>query len=329
MSINKNSGKLDFQLNGIVPGLDGSIVMAGGNTYFVDAQNGSDSNDGSSPVNAFQSMTKAFAALTANQNDILFVIGGAKALNLTATLVWNKNYTHLIGLCSANGISNRSRIFQTAATAFTPLVKVTASGCIFKNLEFFQGVTSTAALVCMDVNNSSRNRFENVHIAGMGFVGGGSAGQTGGRSLTLTGASENKFLDCIIGVDAASRTATNYELEFIAGTTACARNVFEHCKFISFTATGGAAHCMIKASASTLDRFQIFDTCDFINSGTVSGGIADTNLILSSSTADGGLMLRDAFVVGVTTLYEASSSGTVYVTGNIPTWATSGKAVAS
>ena len=313
---------INFKLNGIVPGLGGDIVMAGGNQFFLDPTNGSDSNDGKSPTSAFLTLPVAFAALTNANNDILFLIGGSKPLDLSATFTWNKSYTHLIGLCSATGVDNRARIFQLAGTTFTPLLTISATGCFFKNFEIAQGPASNAALVDVAIT-AGRNRFENVHFAGMS---GGNATATGGRAVTITGVSaSNTFIDCVFGTDTASLTATNYQLAF---STNAPRNYFKNCKFLRFTATGGDGGSFIYAPASSIDRWAHFQNCLFINSGVASGGIIDAQGLNVSLTAGGAFILQDCGFTGVTAIQTSATANVIYI-GAVPTAASTGLGVHS
>lgn len=242
--------------------VDGSLFVRGGlgggptqgNVYYLDAANGSDNNDGKIPARAFKTLSAAEDAMTANQNDILYYLAGGSSISLTVTLAWDKNFTHLIGVCAPVKTAQRARIFNSGN--FNTLMNVSATGCVFKNLYFFQGSSTTAAVNNIIVSGE-RCYFENVHFAGMGHAT--PAAETGGNSLNLTG-SENLFKDCTIGLDTIVRT-TNTELLIEGSAT---RNIFEDCRFLSFSETAAHTHVKFNDSAAG-DRFTIFQNCWFMN----------------------------------------------------------------
>ena len=107
-------------------GIQGVLPPFSGNSFWVDGVNGSDGNTGG-PQDPFKTLNQAHSACQTGNNDVVFLTGTNHA---SATLNWTKNNTHLIGL-SAPCDNDRSRISQTGSSVFTPLVNVTAAGCIF------------------------------------------------------------------------------------------------------------------------------------------------------------------------------------------------------
>jgi hypothetical protein len=246
-----------------MPVLPGGGLPPGGNVYFLDPAHGSDNNDGRSVESAFKTLTAAYAALTANQNDILFYIAGSSSINLSAAFEWGKNYTHLIGLCAPTMVGQRARIFQdAAAVSLSPLFKVSASGCIITNLYIFQGVANAASLLDVQVTGQ-RNYFENVHFAGGGHA---TMAIDGCASLNLAGtAMENTFVNCTIGLDTID-AATGLASLLINGT-GCGRNIFRGCHLTMNAGSNGARFVELSANGA-LDRYTIFDRCLLLNTGT-------------------------------------------------------------
>ena len=227
--------------------------------YLVDPANGSDNNHGTSFNAPLASIEAAEALCTANQHDVVLYLSGSSGNNLAAALTWDKSYTHLIGWCAPTSIGNRARIFQTATlTGASPLLNITASGCVFKNFYIFQGVNDATSLINVQVTGG-RNYFENVH-----FAGGGHAAMAinGGASLKLNAAEENRFVHCTIGVDTIA-SATGHVGLLLDG--AASRNVFEDCHFSAFAGHTGAAWVEV-ADATGFDRYTIFRSCLFTNS---------------------------------------------------------------
>lgn len=208
--INFKSGILS---SGVPIGQQG--FMTPGESYFLDPVNGSDGHNGKSPNKAFKTLTTAYAALTANQNDVLYYFGGSSAISLTATLTWAKSYTHFIGISSGSMTGGRARIFQdSTATAVTPLFSVEAAGCLFDNLYFYQGVANAAVKVCVNLaSTATKTVFNNCHIYG---ISNDTQDVDGACSLKLNGCDENSFVNCRIGGDTcdAGSAATSAEIIF-------------------------------------------------------------------------------------------------------------------
>lgn len=302
-----------------VPILGGEGLMSQGVSYFVDPLNGSDGDDGLTVGTAFASLTAGEDALTANQNDVLYYMAGSSAAaNLTATLTWDKNYTHLVGVCASTNVAQRARIFSTGA--FTPMINITATGCSFRNVYAFHGIDSASAEICVQVTGG-RNYFENVHFAGIGHATQGD--DTGARSLLLAGAEECRFNGCTIGIDTIARSVANAELGF---TTAARRNTFDACLFLAFADNAG--HLFIHANASgSMDRWALFRRCMFINAIS-STATQMTAAITGHASAGGMIILQDCGLIGATDWYTGAAGVNTYIVGGDVTAASAGLAVA-
>ena len=161
-------GDMVYQLGGL-PVMAGVPFGPNAKYYFVDPANGSDNNSGTKPTEALAGLEAAYAKTVANQHDTIFYIAGSSGINLAAAMTWSKNYTHLIGVAAPTRVAQRARIFQTSTlTAASPLITISATGCIFKNLYIFQGVADATSLINVSVTGG-RNYFENVHFAGGGM----------------------------------------------------------------------------------------------------------------------------------------------------------------
>lgn len=269
-----------------------------GNTYFLDPANGNDGYNGTSPTEAFKTLPVAYAALTANQNDVLYYLAGSSSISLSATLTWAKNYTHFIGVCAPTGVGQRARIFQTAsATGLSPLIDITASGCRFENLYIFQGVADATSLINVRVTGG-RNFFGNVH-----FAGGGHATQAvdGGASLALAGSStceENLFYRCTVGVDTVD-AATGVTALLFNGTEAH-RNEFKECRFRLRAGATTVSFVEVMTTAAAIDRDTLFDNCIFINNSTAND-MASAFVIPATAAGEPHLfLLKDCLFHNVT-----------------------------
>lgn len=290
------------------------IFPGSGQQIFLDPVNGLDTNDGQTLGGAVQSLAQAYALATAGQNDIIWLVSDgttSSTARLTAGFTWAKNATHLIGISSGVNLSNRSRIAPTTtATAFANFFTVTASGCVFQNIQWFQGFgTGVAAEICLTVTGG-RNMFQNCHIAGMGDTTG--ATDTGSRNLKISGTGENQFVNCTIGIDTVARTVANASIEFASGTP---RNEFIDCVFPIF-ATNDAVLGLITSAAASLDRFTLFKRCLFVNSINSGSGTAIAGLATLASASGGLIVLDECTSVGVTAYgTDATSKGQMYLTG--------------
>jgi hypothetical protein len=302
------------------------LVMSGiprgpnSNVYFVDPANGSDSNTGTSFLAPLASLETAYGYCTANQHDVVLYLAGSSGFNITAAWTWSKSYTHLIGWCAPTRVGQRARIFQTSTlTGASPLITVSGSGCIFKDLYIFQGVDDNTSLINVSVSGS-RNYFENVH-----FAGGGHATQAidGGASLQINGGAENTFVNCTIGVDTVAAATGMVNLLFDAEAK---RNVFEKCRFLLYAGNAGAAFVEI-TDASGIDRWNEFVDCSFINSCRTYSLTSGFVIPASMTSVTNFLLLKDCMILGTAKL-DANDRGVLYGNMNDVTGAdTSGVAV--
>ena len=299
-TLKKGHARLNDLLDGALAGT--MLAAARGNQYFVDAAYGSNENTGSwdRPV---ADIPTAYGKCTANQHDTVFYIAGSSSVSLDETLTWAKNYTHLIGIAAPTRTAQRARIFQTAtATGLSPLLNITATGCIFSNFYIFQGVDDATSLINVQVTGG-RNYFENVH-----FAGGGHATQAinGGASLKLDAAEENTFVDCTIGVDTIDAATGMVGLLF---DSEAHRNLFDHCTFRMRAGNSGAAFVEV-TDATGIDRDNTFDNCLFINNST-SNDMDSAFVIPAGMGEPRVLLLKDCILHNVTKL-DANDRGVLF-----------------
>lgn len=303
-----------------VPVMSGIPLPFSGNYWFVDPVNGADGNDGT-PQQPLRTLSGAHSLCRAGMNDVVLLIGNGAtsgSARESATLVWSKNATHLIGITAPTMISQRARIAATSGVNFTPLVSVTASGCFFGNISAFAGYNSAVTQVCW-ADTGERNYYGNVAFQGMGHAT--AAAQAGGRSLVVGGAGlgENTFVGCSIGVDTVARTAANASLELLGSTP---RNIFKGCVFPAY-ATAATPYFV---TATSVDRMNMFEDCSFINSVKSGSGTALTSGFQAAGAIGGLLLLKGCTFVGATDI-EGTPSNNIFIDGAAPTAATSQLAV--
>lgn len=282
-----------------------------GNVFYVDETNGSDGNDGGM-YTPLATLGQAHTLCTANQNDVVFLIGTA---HVSATLTWSKSKTHLIGLAPDLKTQARARISQTGSSVFTPLVSVTASECIFRNIGSFHGFADASTQICW-ADTGGRNEYTRCLFGGMGNAT--AAAQAGSRSLTISGNGENSFTDCQIGLDTVTRSTSNASLGLLAGTP---RNHFKGCVFPCLTSSASAL--WITVGSGGMDRYALFVDCAFINA-VESTSTTLTAGIIANASAGGAILLQNCISLGATAI---ATTGPVYGTGNVPVATTSSIAI--
>jgi hypothetical protein len=275
----------------------GSQFLTQGKTWFVRPSTGSDTRDGLSPRSALATLVQAQKNARANKNDVVYLMAesdtGASTTDyqtaaLGTGLVWAKDGVHLIGVNAGSLLSQRSRVaFASGFASAAPLMTVSANGCLIAGIELFAGVASVLPLGALLVTGE-RNVFKGCHIAG---IGADTNDIAGAYSLRLSGASENVFDNCAIGLDTiGAGTAANSE---ILVDTASSRNKFENCliyRLLDHTTN----HPLVKLTGATaLDRWLWFKCCLFLNQ-SVGYAIAQTgNFLLSAVLTQGDIILED------------------------------------
>ena len=293
-----------YQLGGL-PVMAGIPFSKNARYFYLDPANGSDSNDGRSVDHPFATLAAAYAATTANQHDTIFYIAGSSSVTISVALDWSKNYTHLIGIAAPTEVAQRARFFQLSTlTAASPLLTISASGCIFKNFYIFQGVDDATSLINVSVTGG-RNYFENVHFAGGGHV---TQAVIGGASLKLDGAEENTFVNCTIGVDTA---AAGTGMAGILFDGEAHRNIFKNCRVTMYAGHTGAA--FVKVTDGTgIDRYTEFSDCLFINSNLDNFAMASAFVIPAFAANNSSrILLKDCIILGSTKL-DADDRGVLF-----------------
>ena len=228
---------------------------------------------------------------------------------VNSAFTWAKNAFHLVGVSCGVNLSNRSRISpSSSATAFANFFTVSGSGCLFSNVQWFDGFTTgTTSQIALTVTGG-RNLFSNCHIAGMGDAA--SAADAGSRSIKINGTGENQFVNCTVGLDTVARTNANASVEFAGGTT---RNEFTNCIFPFDSGDGNTLGVTVPAGG--MDRFNLFTRCLFINAikSTATQMTALGHITAQTSPA-GMLVYRDCGLVGISE-WEGTTKTAAYVVG--------------
>lgn len=291
-----------------IPQLSGGLLPFPGNYFFVNPATGADGNTGSAD-SPLSTLAAAYGRCQDNHDDVVFLVGSTTNTHrLAATLVWAKNNTHLVGLSAPTQVGQRARISNLAAAFFSPLVQVTAAGCMFLNFSTFIGFVAPATQVAWQ-DSGQRNYYGNVDLSSFGSTQ--SAGDTGSRSLLLDGVGlgESTFEHCYFGVDTITRGVQNANLEFQNGNT---RNTFRDCTF-AMDASAATPVAILCAAAASIDRWNMFERCRFINA-IGSGATAMTGAAKLVASAGGILLFDSCSLVGISSFaYDAASKAQIYM----------------
>lgn len=273
-----------------------------GKVFWVDPTNGNDTtNSGLRPGDAYKTLANAEDDMTEYNHDVVVILpGGTSGTAETATITWDKDYCHVLGSTAPTHVSQRSRVLTTTDSV-DPCLTISANGCIFQNIQIATYQANNDVLVNL---TGDRNYFKNVHFAGIGHATAGD--DTSARCITLTGAEENLFKDCTIGLDTVARSVANASVEFASGST---RNKFVDCDFLAYADNAGVLFVKA-ASAATIDRYVIFENCLFHNAAN-SGATAMTVAMDLHAAAGGTIILRNCWKHGASDW--ADDFTTVYI----------------
>ena len=294
-------------VGGQVVGVEGQ--MGAGVPYFCDPANGDNNLSGKTPGTAVASLVTALGLTTAAQNDVVVLIGDGATTGtarLTATLDWAKNAVHLIGVGAGVLENKRTRISHAAAavTNLSPMITVSAAGCLFADFNAFQGTGESAKDEELMEVTGSRNYFVNVGLQGIAAAAG--AARAGSNDLLITGGGENTWRNCLIGIETIQRSAAN---AVVRVRSLAQRNRFESCEFVMAASATSPIFVDVDEQNALNGSSLIFKDCFF------------RNLINVSSAADPAV---------VCTYDSANVNGTIYFINcvmNATKWAAAGAEV--
>jgi hypothetical protein len=245
--------------------------------FLVDPVNGDDNWTGTNWDHPMKTLEAAEDKCVGDQHDAVLFLSGDTADNPSASIAWDKDYTHLIGLNSGvYGLGQRSRVVALAATAISPVITFSGNGCIIKNMQFNQEKAAGAASGVAAITGM-RNFFKNV------FFMAPTAGDAGSYSLKSAGA-ENVFERCTIGQYTNARSAASYGLWLHkgAGASVC-REKYVQCEFLAWGATADHVHVLVDADIATVPWMVQFEDCLFASAR--GGGAVLTQAIDDNSSA--------------------------------------------
>jgi len=271
-----------------------------GKVFYVDYDDGADSNDGTSD-RPLKLLSTALAKCSSGRGDVVYLKSGVNAASdcthyLPAALDWNLDNTHIVGLGAQTGVSQRCRIAEVSGTGLATLFTISGHGCEFGNFQVFHGTADNEDQTAVAITGDC-NYFHNIHFAGIGHAT--TAARAGSESVLMTGADENRFVGCHFGLTTIDRSAANAELRF---ASLCGRNEFEECTFLSRCTGSGTGHGFIDIPAGSLQDYVKFTNCECINAIWSSYGVAMAYAILKTVADVNGLVWVSNFKYNATDL---------------------------
>lgn len=295
-----------------VYGNSGFPYTSGGNHYFTDSVNGSDSADGKSWATAKASIwgtNGGYSLLTTNQHDVLHVLGGASSYAETAVGTWAHSYTHMIAETNPIMSGGRARLSNSVTTATTGEWVISGTGCHFSGLHFQWGGSATATSVIGVSITGIRNSFSNCNFEGPidATVGGGTAI----RTVSLDSVQDTWFYDCKFGQRTILSTSAAGALVEFKGTNNT-DNGFVNCIFTMYNSNVASAAVSFVLNAMPDSGVTNFIRCAFQNSHASN----TTDVIRTATTAHGLVHLHYCSNVGNgTTVWTTTAGESTYTTG--------------
>jgi hypothetical protein len=295
-----------------------------GTHFFVDGENGSDDNPGTSWALAKKTIFGTYGGyslLTTLKNDVLHVVGQATAYSNTAIGAWDKDYCHLIGHTAPLYTGSRVRLTNTVATATAGEFTITGTGCVFRNIQYQFGDSETAgSLVGVALSGNGRNAFINCGFYGPFAAATATTAST--RMLTITSSQDNAFYGCSFGQRTISYNSATGALVSFEGTNNT-NNVFEECIFNNYNVNTASGTINYVNNAMPDSGWTLFKNCAFINHANAS--IADP--IRFTTGAHGSVILQGSTLSGLGTLLWATNRKTTIFTFGAAPAATGGVGV--
>lgn len=321
-----NGGSLQLSTLATINSLAASVFPSQGNIFWVAPGSGNDIGNSGTLAQPFRTLAFAFSRCTANQNDLVYLLAQSNTAALTtdyqtATLNWNKDGVHLVGVNSSPFLGMRSRIaFDAAYATASNLFTLSANGCFISGIEFYEGVASALPTGCLAITGQ-HNHIKNCQISGMGAATNDIAAA---YSLYLNAAAENLIEECYIGLDTVTLgAAANSQIKCASAAT---RNILKRCIISTYT-NHATNNNFLRAPTGSLDRWLQLDDCRFVNPIDASS----TNLtqaFIVASDAGGTVLLTgpDTGVLGATDWNSTDSANVTAINGTV-TAATFGLAV--
>jgi len=277
--------------------------------FFVDADNGADGRDGTTPEKAFQTIEAGYAALRTNRHDVL-VLSANGSHSLADELVITKNRIHIISADFSGRYYGQSTKINLGVTTGSAIAAINNQGVRnhFRGLKVTNSDTLAASLYGVaEVGEFSLWEFCEILKTT-------DLDQTGAAELLHNGDS-CVFRSCAIGNGIYTPTVARQNILFTRETVTgkVARDVlFDDCIFMH--RAGATTVVNIRATANDIERLAMFDGCKFV---AVKTSPSTQALVcgVASALTDAEIILKDCIVQNITNV----GANTIGVYTNSPT----------
>lgn len=310
-----------------IPVVGSSLPTTFGSVYFVDYDNGNDgvSTKSNSINHPFKTIAKAYDVVTTNKNDVIALSANSSHV-LTSMLTVAKNRVHFVGLdCAGRMYGQGAKVAMGVTTAATDIGAVLNTGVrnSFVNIKFTSANTVTQSLYTF------LDGGEYMYMDHCEIYKETDLDQTTASEMVMNGDSAfvtNTTIGSLADANSGDVIRANVRVtKGLAGTGLVARDVtFKNCNFWK-KASHVNNRFVYGANATDVERMLLFDGCLFF-SQKLSGATPAQCVAFAAEQTQGYCLIRNCDSVGNTKL---STTTGVYITGAVPTYATSGIAVAS
>ena len=291
-----------------------------GNSYYVDYGNGVDTNSGTTWATAFKTYSRAVSACTTNQNDIIYVNGVAEVVE-TAMVTLSKSRVHTIGVngpLGHYGPGARISLGITVAATDIATFKNTGVRNTFTGIKFSNSNTVAEGLYCV-AEGGEYARYFNCEFYKSTDL------DDAGASEFLHNGDSTQFYNCTFG-SSANETGNIRANVLLTATLAgkkCRDTYFENCIFLA-KADDTDKVMVYGANATDVERMLLMKNCMFVNN-LLGAGTPAHAVGFGAAQTQGSVILKDCASVDCTVMAEAGVA--IYVSGAVPTFATSGVSV--
>ena len=296
----------------------GGIPLIGtvfGRAYYVDYRNGDDTNVGTRRNKAFETYGAAVAAVTSNNNDVIFIDGDSTVVE-AAMVTLSKNRVHTVGINGPAGhYGAGAKISCALAAGATNIATVKNTGVrnTFSNVKFINENTVAEGLYAF-IDGGEYVRFFNCE-----FYKGTDLDETGAADFVMNGDSP-MFYDCTFGSSANLLTGTIIRPNILmtkglAGAGKVARDVrMENC--ILWRRSSHVNNRFVYgANADDLQRFMVMKECEFLNAKNATA-VPAQNVAFGSSLSVGEVLLLNCSSLNAATAMSTTTG--VFIQGYTP-----------
>ena len=284
-----------------MPLTGGGLPATRGKYIYVDADYGSDANDGTSWDTPYKTVAQGYSAARTNMDDVI-VLSTNAVHTLTAMLDVSKNRVHFVGDVYGRVYGQRARLYMGITTASTDvfMVKNTGVGNTFSGIKFWSDNTSAYTVATVG-EGGEYACYRNCEFYNSTLLNSNTRAE-----LVLNGDSA-QFYNCTFGslADLVVGNVVRPAVLMTAGTVGAglvSRDILiDGCKF--WKKAGGVNTSFIKIAATAdLERGMEIKDCTFIAS--VLGAVPAT-AITSATLTNGYVMLT-----GSTVAMNCTATGT-------------------